>query len=47
MVRDQLSCEVGKMSNLLAEFIPGNIAHTTTTQAFEILLAAAVSLEFT
>lgn len=44
---DLLSCEERKMSNLLVEFNPGNIVHSTTTQPFEILVAAAVSLEVT
>jgi hypothetical protein len=35
------------MSNLLVKFNPGNIAHSTTTQPFEIRVAAAVSLEVT
>ena len=46
MVKDLLSCEEREMVNLLVEFNPGNIVHSTTTQAFEILVAA-VSLEFT
>jgi hypothetical protein len=47
MVIDLLSCEEREMSNLLVEFNPGKIAHSTTTQPFEILVAAAVSLEGT
>jgi len=47
MVIDLLSCEEREMSNLLVEFNPGNIAHSTTTQPFEILVAAGVSLEVT
>jgi len=35
------------MSNLLVEFNPGNIVHSTTTQPFEICVAGAVSLEVT
>jgi hypothetical protein len=46
MVRDLLSCEEKEMCILLTEFNPGNIVHSTT-QALEILVASAVSLEFT
>jgi hypothetical protein len=46
-VRDLLSCEERKMCILLIQFNPGNIVHSTTTQALEILVASVVSLEFT
>jgi hypothetical protein len=47
MVIDLLSCKEREISNFLVKFDPGNIAHSTITHPFRILVAAAVSLEFT
>jgi len=47
MVIVLLPCEEREMSNLLVEFNPGNIAHSTTTKPIEILVVVAVSLEVT